>query len=221
MAFLYNIHAQNVINLPSSISPGTIFKAYFMWPTILSFNSSRYSTFDFGEPWTFIWMLDCIWVEITALFSIKIFPYCFCKVNSRDNIYLYTYMVCNYIMCHWVGSKSRWPCQWGTPTVSHPHQPCSAAVAHAYDFFNGIISYLVSLLLMPLPPQHYCLFQRILPFHDVPKEGQLQFCHICLQHHISNKSIFFLSVFFTVHFSNPYIVIGNKRMPRLCPGHLS
>ena len=130
--------------------------------------------------------------------------------------------------------------------MSCPHQLCSAVVAHACGFFNGIISYLVSLLLMPLPPQHYCLFQRILPFHDVPKEAHFNFvifasidvsgliCYgthlliFCtqgifraiLQHHISNKSIFFLSVFFTVHFSHPYIVIGNKRVndhPNLGP----
>ena len=67
--------------------------------------------------------------------------------------------------------------------------------------------------------QHHCLFQRTLPSPDVPKVGQFQFCHFCLQwrtcssfwqsristqlflNSISNESILF-----SHQLSHPYIL---------------
>ena len=93
--------------------------------------------------------------------------------------------------------------------------------------------------------QHYCLLQRTLPSHDMPKIGQVQVRHFCLQEcfrftllqellyvflavqsthrillqqHISNKAMFFLSAFSTVQLCYLYRVIGNVRVWRISLG---
>lgn len=84
--------------------------------------------------------------------------------------------------------------------------------------------------------QHYCLFQRTLSSQDVPKVGQLHFCHFCLQRSFRLTFVFlavqvsielspptqyfkwiryFLSAFFPVQISHLYIVIGNMRVWRI------
>ena len=143
---------------------------------------------------------------------------------------------CSYLMCVHVCDE------WVTSTMSCPQQPCSAPANSVYGFFYGVsLSHIWS---SSAPAafyfsQHYCLFQTTVSSHDVPKVGQLQFCHFCLQwcfrlnlfedhffiflsvqgihktifqHRISNESIFFLSTVFTVQLSHQYTGIGNVRV---------
>lgn len=69
--------------------------------------------------------------------------------------------------------------------MSRPQKPCSAPVESSLWIllWSQSISYLVCLCYCCIPFffQHYCLFQRNLPSHDVTEVGQLQFHHLCLQ----------------------------------------
>lgn len=69
-------------------------------------------------------------------------------------------------------------------TTSCPLQPWSAPEDSCLWFlsWSQSISYLVFFFSAAFYfSQHYCHFQRTLPFHDVLEIGKLQYCHFCLQ----------------------------------------
>ena len=85
---------------------------------------------------------------------------------------------CSYLMCVHVCDE------WVTSTMSCPQQPCSAPANSVYGFFYGVNPSHIWSSSAPAAfyfSQHYCLFQTTVSSHDVPKVGQLQFCHFCLQ----------------------------------------
>ena len=120
--------------------------------------------------------------------------------------------------------------------------PAQLLRTHAYVFLYGINPAHAWFSIFPAPfyfSQHYCLFQKLLSSHEVPKVGQPQFiifassnssvlncsrthlfsflevqgvCRAVLQHHISNESVFLLSVFFTAQISHLYVIIGSMRV---------
>lgn len=72
-----------------------------------------------------------------------------------------------YVTYQWVGSNSWWPSEWVMSAMSCPQQPCSVPVESCLWLFlwSQPIFYLVfpfSCCLLFF--QHYCLFQRNLPW---------------------------------------------------------
>lgn len=81
------------------------------------------------------------------------------------------------VTCLWVGSDSCWPYEWVTFTMSCPQEPCSAPPVDTrlcLLLWSRLIliwsSFSVDFFCFP---QHYCLFQEIMPAHAVPGIGQL------------------------------------------------